>query len=83
MSSVARNYQNQLLDDACQNKKLVSIFLHNGVKIDGNVISHDIYTVLIQSKGEHTLVYKHSITTIFPAFLQRPPMPTGNEVKKN
>jgi len=43
----------------------VAVFLVNGVKIEGEIVSFDKYVILV--KGEMTdHVYKHAVSTIQP-----------------
>ena len=44
----------------------VSVFLVNGIKLQGQVESFDQYVILLKS-GVVQLVYKHAISTIVPA----------------
>jgi host factor-I protein len=44
----------------------VSIFLVNGIKLQGHIESFDQYVVLLRSTVTQ-LVYKHAISTIVPA----------------
>jgi host factor-I protein len=52
------------LEQACQQKAAVTIFLVNGVKL--MVTSSDGFTVLLVRDGFSQLVYKHAISTILP-----------------
>jgi len=45
----------------------LTIFLVNGVKLQGLVASFDGFTVLLVRDGLSQLVYKHAISTIMPA----------------
>jgi host factor-I protein len=45
----------------------LTIFLVNGVKLQGLVASFDGFTVLLVRDGFSQLVYKHAISTIMPA----------------
>lgn len=44
----------------------VSIFLVNGIKLQGHIESFDQYVVVLRSTTTQ-MVYKHSISTIVPA----------------
>ena len=44
----------------------VSIYLVNGIKLQGNVESFDQYVVLLRNTVTQ-MVYKHAISTIVPA----------------
>jgi host factor-I protein len=45
----------------------VTIFLINGVKLQGVVTWFDNFCVLLRRDGASQLVYKHAISTIMPA----------------
>ena len=45
----------------------VTIFLVNGVKLQGVVTWFDSFCVLLRREGQSQLVYKHAISTIMPA----------------
>ena len=72
-----RLYQDRLLDNAMQKSKSITVYLKNGVHIKGRVLSHDTFTVLIETEKNNTLIYKHSVTSLFPARLPGPRPPRG------
>ena len=43
----------------------VSIYLRNGIKLQGQIDSFDNFVVLLKNNGSQ-LVYKHAISTIVP-----------------
>ena len=49
-----------------KNKIPVTIFLVNGVKLQGVVTWFDNFCVLLRRDGHSQLVYKHAISTIMP-----------------
>lgn len=59
--------QDMMLNQIRKSKVKVSIYLLNGVRLQGKIKSFDLYTILIEDGKQQTLVYKHSITTIIPA----------------
>jgi host factor-I protein len=62
----AQSVQDQWLTRWARERTRVAIFLVNGVKIEGEIVSFDKYVILI--KGEMTgQVYKHAVSTIQPA----------------
>ena len=65
----ARNYQDQILDEAMSKGKPVSIFLAKGVRMEGRVKMHDTFTILLETEKEQVLIYKRAITSLFPARL--------------
>jgi len=59
--------QEAFLNTARKRKIKVTIFLINGVRIQGRVRSFDTFTILVEDGRQQTLVYKHAISTIVPA----------------
>jgi host factor-I protein len=45
----------------------VTLFLINGVMLQGNVAGHDQFALLLARGGQSQLVYKHAVSTIQPA----------------
>jgi len=58
--------QDAMLTYVIQNKTPTTIFLVNGVKLQGVVTSYDDSSVLLRRDGHAQLVYKHAISTIMP-----------------
>ena len=50
-----------------KNKVPVTIFLVNGVKLQGIVTWFDNFSVLLRRDAHSQLVYKHAISTVMPA----------------
>jgi host factor-I protein len=59
--------QEAFLNTARKRKVKVTIFLINGVRIQGRVRSFDTFTIFVEDGRQQTLVYKHAISTIVPA----------------
>jgi host factor-I protein len=59
--------QEAFLNTARKRKVKVTIFLINGVRIQGRVRSFDTFTILVEDGRQQTLIYKHAISTIVPA----------------
>jgi len=66
MSEKAQNVQDVFLNHLRKNKTQVTIFLVNGVKLQGIVTWFDNFSVLLRRDGHSQLVYKHAISTIMP-----------------
>lgn len=45
----------------------VTIYLVNGFQLKGTVKGFDNFTILIDSEGKQTMIYKHAISSINPA----------------
>ncbi len=58
--------QDKFLNNLRKEKVLVSIFLVNGIKLEGIVEAFDPYIILLKSKTTQC-VYKHAISTIVPS----------------
>ena len=62
-----QNVQDVFLNHIRKNKTPVTIFLVNGVKLQGIVTWFDNFSVLLRRDGHSQLVYKHAISTVMPA----------------
>ena len=54
------------LDHVCEQKLPLTIFLVNGVKLQGSITWVDATSMLLSREGHSQLVYKHAISTIMP-----------------
>ena len=61
-----QNVQDVFLNFIRKNKTPVTVFLVNGVKLQGIVTSFDNFSVLLRRDGHTQLVYKHAISTVMP-----------------
>ena len=66
-SEKSQNVQNVFLNHIRKQKTPVTIFLVNGVKLQGIVTWFDNFSVLLRRDGHTQLVYKHAISTVMPA----------------
>ena len=62
----SQNVQDVFLNHVRKSKTPVTIFLVNGVKLQGVVTWFDNFCVLLRRDGQSQLVYKHAISTIMP-----------------
>lgn len=60
------NVQDAFLNYVRKNKVHVTVFLLNGVKLQGLVTWFDSFSLLLKRDGVSQLVYKHSMSTIMP-----------------
>ena len=67
MSEKKQNLQDTFLNSVRKSKTPLTIFLVNGVKLQGVVSWFDNFCVLLRRDGQSQLVYKHAISTIMPA----------------
>ena len=63
----SQNVQDVFLNHIRKQKTAVTIFLVNGVKLQGIVTWFDNFSVLLRRDGHTQLVYKHAISTIMPS----------------
>ena len=61
-----QNLQDTFLNHVRKNKVPVTVFLVNGVKLQGVITWFDNFCVLLRRDGMVQLVYKHAISTIMP-----------------
>lgn len=62
-----QNLQDTFLNSVRKSKMPLTIFLVNGVKLQGVVTWFDNFCVLLRREGQIQLVYKHAISTIMPS----------------
>jgi host factor-I protein len=62
-----QNLQDTFLNTVRKSKTPLTIFLVNGVKLQGVVTWFDNFCVLLRREGQIQLVYKHAISTIMPS----------------
>ena len=67
MAGDKQNLQDAFLNHIRKNKIAVTIFLVNGVKLQGVVTWFDNFCVLLRRDGQSQLVYKHAISTVMPS----------------
>ena len=64
--SKGQTLQDPFLNALRKEKVPVSIFLVNGIKLQGQIDSFDQFVVLLKN-SVNQMVYKHAISTIVPA----------------
>ncbi len=67
MAERSQNLQDAFLNQVRKQKVPLTIFLVNGVKLNGVVTWFDNFCVLLKRDGIAQLVYKHAISTIMPS----------------
>ena len=58
--------QDVFLLAAAREQQVMSVFLVNGVMLQGTVVAHDQFSLLLDRGGQAQLVYKHAISTLQP-----------------
>ena len=67
MASPQSSLQDTFLNSVRKTKNPVTLFLVNGVKLQGVITWFDNFSVLLRREGTVQLVYKHAISTIMPS----------------
>ena len=66
MATKPPGLQDKFLNVVRREKTPVTMFLVNGVKLQGIVTSFDAFCVMLRRDQQVQLVYKHAISTIMP-----------------
>mgnify|MGYP001304794810 FL=1 len=61
------NLQETFLNQLRKDKLSVTVFLINGVKLQGIITWFDNFSILLKRDTHIQLVYKHSVSTIMPS----------------
>ncbi|MGG0725670.1 RNA chaperone Hfq [Bacillus mycoides] len=56
--------QEKFYEKLIEEKKKVTIFLKNSVRVPGKIVAVDKFTVLVLSDGKQQFLYKQAISTI-------------------
>ena len=66
MSEARQNVQDVFLNYLRKNKTPTTVFLVNGVKLQGIITWFDNFSILLRREAHAQLVYKHAISTVMP-----------------
>lgn len=66
MAEDKKKLQDVFLNHARKQKTSVTVFLVNGVKLQGVVSRFDNFCILLRRDGQSQLIYKHAVSTIMP-----------------
>jgi host factor-I protein len=66
MADKSNNLQDVFLNTVRKSRVPVTMFLVNGVKLQGVITWFDNFSVLLRRDGHSQLVYKHAISTVMP-----------------
>lgn len=61
-----QNIQDLFLNTLRKNKTPLTMYLVNGIKLQGVVSSFDNFCVMVRRDAHMQLVYKHAISTVMP-----------------
>lgn len=67
MAEKSQNVQDVFLNKIRKEKMTVTVFLINGVKLQGVVTWFDNFSMLLRRESHVQLIYKHAISTIMPS----------------
>ena len=62
----AQNTQDLFLNTLREERIPVSIFMKNGIKLQGTIESFDLYIVMLKNVTTQA-IYKHAISTVVPS----------------
>ena len=63
---MSQHIQEEFLTNLSNNKVSVTVFLVNGVKLQGLITYFDEQSLLLRRDGHTQLIYKHAVSTIMP-----------------
>lgn len=58
------NVQESFLNVALASGKHLTVHLLNGAKVSGNVRSFDKYSIVLETKTQEQLIFKHSVSAL-------------------
>lgn len=61
-----KSLQDVFLGALCKSKTPVSVFLVNGIKLQGQIEAYDKYVLVLRNVGSQ-MIFKHAISTVMPA----------------
>ena len=67
MADKSQNVQDVFLNAIRKEKMPVTVFLVNGVKLQGVITWFDNFSMLLRRESHAQLIYKHAISTIMPS----------------
>jgi len=76
--SKGQSLQDPFLNTLRKERIPVSIFLVNGIKLQGHIESFDQFVVLLKNNVSQ-MIYKHAISTVVPSRNVKVPMATAED----
>ena len=67
MGNNSKNLQDIFLNQVRKDKNSVTVFLINGVKLQGIITWFDSFCILLRRESQIQMVYKHAVSTIMPS----------------
>ena len=80
--SKGQTIQEPFLNALRKEKVAVSIYLVNGIKLQGQIDSFDQFVILLKNAVSQ-MVYKHAISTVVPARMVKIPMQNAGDATDN
>jgi host factor-I protein len=62
-----QSLQNPFLGALRNERRRVAVYLLNGIKLEGEILSFDRFVVQLRCRSTDSVVYKHTIAAIVPA----------------
>jgi host factor-I protein len=75
--------QDNFLQTLVNDRSTVSVFLVNGIRLNGQVAAFDQFVVLLESEAGVQLVFKHAISTVLPVNGSAPARSSGAAVSRD
>jgi RNA chaperone Hfq len=63
--------QDKIIDEAIADQNVLTFYLKSGVSVKGTVLAHDSFTVYLKQNQDYVLIYKHFLTSVFPATVHK------------
>ncbi len=63
----AGTLQDVFLSAAERERQEMTLYLVNGIMLQGHVVGFDQFSLLLERNGEYQLIYKHALSTLQPA----------------
>jgi host factor-I protein len=67
MSFKGTELQDDFIQWCVETKNPLTVFLINGVKLQGKITNHDAVSLLLERDESKQLLFKHTIATIMPS----------------
>ena len=61
-----KNLHENFLTDLTKESVRVFVFLTNGIKLTGQLMSHDENTILLKDGTREQIIFRHAVATIMP-----------------
>lgn len=66
MTDIRPTLQDAFLNHLRKENVPTTVFLVNGVKLQGVITSFDNFSILLRRDGHAQLIYKHAVSTVMP-----------------